>query len=62
MTWRKCRNPVRGAQVPYTSSGSARPQHYPPTRFRALALFGRRPPERVVTSKKAAPNGGPPRK
>ena len=26
------------------------PQHYLPTRFRALALFGRRPPERVVRS------------
>ena len=25
MTWRKCCNPVKGAQVPYTSSGSPYP-------------------------------------
>src|SRR5260370_9396721 len=29
---------------------AAPPPHYLPTRFRALALFGRRPPERVERS------------
>ena len=31
-------------------SPAAPPPHYLPTRFRALALFGRRPPQRVVRS------------
>src|SRR6202521_945243 len=31
-------------------SAAPPPPHYPPPRFRALALFGRRPPERALRS------------
>src|ERR1700737_2633613 len=46
----------KSSRFPVTPRGqipiepAAPPPHYLPTRFRALALFGRRPPRRVVRS------------
>src|SRR6516164_2910894 len=53
-SWKDCRRCIRSAlhtrlnprQNPHSARGTATPYLLP--RFRALALFGRRPPERVV--------------
>jgi hypothetical protein len=54
--------PSLHAPWPYRARGTA--PRYPPTRFRALAVFRRRPPQRVVRSSLPASenlhNSGPP--